>query len=469
MPTHLLAKTIFACCTLLSFNAIGSPWAPVPTKPEYEYLADSVHRIGDHVYLIHRNLIHSDKGELELMAPAEFSCGDRTMRFAWSDAIVNGKLMRRWYGKSIGRYAAQGFIQTQGDSPHAAFLNWACQLPIQPERLVNARRLGDGTLIQIDTGSFRKTGAVASFWTRHDYPQIVLDPPYNAPYDSKREFVRVNCDTKTYRISVGYDFTPEGAITDGMIERDDVQTPFDSTDDYALAIQELACSKSADASAYRGIGGAVSRPKTPLHPDVGIDDVPVPPDVQATAAKFKSILPNGPTVSVARITKLTTSGKFKDAGPMVFEIRPKSDGSTRVHEIYSPEFSVDRELVGLAQLKSKMNINVAEERNVAVTEVLTLGTSEWVPGGHITFNSQIQGIGKRIDSGSTCDIGQPVDASTVHAGLKGSAWPLKCKDAQGRLYNGYYVEELRYFVELHSESADYGKADYAIESIAIER
>ncbi len=406
--------------------------------------------------------------------PVEFSCSDRTVRLAWTDATLDGHPMPRAYGRTFERYAPTAFIPTRGTFSGEPFLDWACRLPIQPEQLVNVRRGSNDTLIQIDTNSFAKTGATASFWTRYDYPEITFDPPYNAPYDSKREFVTVNCRAKTYRISVGYDFTPDGAVTDGMIERGDGETPLDSSDDYAIAIKKVACGKPINPKTDVGIGGNPIRTKAPLPDDLGIDDVANPLTVLTTAAKLATAIPAGPTVSTARISLTQKSNEPPaDKHQSIQVIEPKQDGTTRVHEIYSPAFTVDRVFVGMVQLKSKIHSSHAESRGVTVTQSLTLEAPTWTPGARVSFTSEMRTVPGKTEpaarlGGLTCGIGQPTEASQVHTAFTGKAWPLDCQHANGTK-QGYYVEELRYFLVLHDNSQDLGNSTYVIDDVSIER
>ncbi|MDB0571802.1 hypothetical protein LBW59_13615 [Ralstonia solanacearum] len=434
---------------------------------------DSVLRIGDRVYLMHRGISTLVQGVMKYETPIEFNCGERTIRMAWMDATMDGKLIPRAYGRTFSRYTPTTFMPTRGSLSGESFLDWACQLPVRPEHLVNARRGSNGTLIQIDTNSLSQTGSTVSLWTRYDYPEITFDPPYEAPYDSKREFVRVNCKAKTYRITVGYDFTPEGAVTDGMIEQSETETPFDSTDDYAIAINDVACGKTINPESYTGIGGDPLRAKAPLPGDLEIDDVANPPTVLATAAKLTAVIPAGLTVSSAKIT--VTHKKLSDPTKdtqTVYVIEPKKDGSTRVREIYSPTFTVDREMIGIVQLKSKLRASFANTRGIHVTQVLTLDAPGWTPGTHLSYRSEMRttpSSEKPSMFGQDCTIGKPIEASQVHPALSGRAWSMECQTQDATQEKGYYVEELRYVLPTHSESKKYGVSDYTIDSVLIQR
>ncbi|MFM0356378.1 hypothetical protein PQR12_23025 [Paraburkholderia nemoris] len=214
---------VAVCMALVSLPVAAEVWQPITAKGDLDYLVDSVHRIGTHVYLIDRGTVNSPQGPLKFEAPIEFDCSQHALRMAWGDVLVGGRAPQRSYGKSFGHYAAMPFVSAPASAYGEAILQWGCHLPVQPERLVNIGHSGGDKLIQIDTRSINKSGEYTSFWTRYDYPQIQFDPPYDAPYDSKREFVTVNCKTGRFRISVGYDFTPEGAVTDNMIARDDAE------------------------------------------------------------------------------------------------------------------------------------------------------------------------------------------------------------------------------------------------------
>ncbi|WP_454845510.1 hypothetical protein [Ralstonia thomasii] len=471
----LTAAGIFALsCYLPCFAAPSKGWVSVPDKPGLEYLADSVLRIGAHVYLMHRGATSWVQGVMKYQTPVEFDCDNHALRFAWTDGTLNGKPLPRAYGtpgRASGRYTATAFVPTRNMAGAEAMLNWACQLPVKPERLVNLRRVDKGTLIQMDASSFSKTGTTASFWTRYDYPKITFDPPYNAPYDSKREFVRVNCAAKTYDISVGYDFTPEGAITDGTVEQSDPATPFDSTDDYAIAISEVACGKPIDPATFAGIGGETLRTKAPLPRDLDIGDITTPPLVVATAEKLASVMPASQTVSLARVT-VTAKHNGQPEKSTVYVVEPQKDGTTRVREIYSSDFTVDREMMGIVQLKSKMRSDFANSRDVTLTQSLEVEAPKWAPGARLSYHADVRSIPTEeipTSVGRRCTIGEPIEASQVHSTFGGHAWPMDCLTDKGERNFGYYIEELRYLVVTRGESKDYGTWDYTVNDVSIQR
>lgn len=474
MFKHLAVGFFALSCCLPGVAAPSAGWAPVPDRPDLEYLVDSAHRIGEHVYLMHRGTFTSVQGVMKYEAPIEFNCGARTFRYAWTDGTLDGKRLPRAYGtpgRASGRYTPTGFVPTRGAPAAESLLNWACQLPVKPERLVNLRRAGNGILIQLDASSFSKTGTTASFWTRYDYPKISFDPPYNAPYDSKREFVQVNCAKKTYRTTVGYDFTPEGAVTDGMVERNDPETPFDSTDDYAIAIKEVACDKAINPATYAGIGGETLRVKVPIPSDLDMGDVVSPPAVLATVAKLTAVMPTSQTVSHAKITVATTRNGQPEKST-VYEVEPKTDGTTRVREIYSSNFTVDREMMGIVQLKSKMRSDFSNSRDVTLTQSLEVDVQKWAPEAQLSYRSEVRTVPTDETPSKvsrSCTIGQPIEANRIHSALGGQAWPMECLNEKGDRAVSYYIEELRYDVVTHAESKDYGTWDYTVSDVSIQR
>ena len=459
------------CMALVSLPVAAEVWQPITAKGDLDYLVDSVHRIGTHVYLIDRGTVNSPQGPLKFEAPIEFDCSQHALRMAWGDVLVGGRAPQRSYGKSFGHYAAMPFVSAPASAYGEAILQWGCHLPVQPERLVNIGHSSGDKLIQIDTRSINKSGEYTSFWTRYDYPQIQFDPPYDAPYDSKREFVTVNCKTGRFRISVGYDFTPEGAVTDNMIARDDAETPIDSTDDYEVAIKAVACGKPVDPETYTGIGGETLRAKQPVSADVDIDSIPASPAVIAPAQSFYSILPDRPPFTTARIVETSKSSKLPTAR-VAIDIRPTAGNVERVREIYSSDFFVDRDMLGLVQLKSKMNMRSSESRTVYVAQSLTVNENTWKEGGEVSFVTEshnVPGQGEPIKYGLNCHIGSHVEAKVVNAGLDGYAWPLDCKRLNGDIAKGYYIEALGFFITTHEDSKDFGVSDTTVDSVTIER
>ncbi|TAU68277.1 hypothetical protein ELI45_10810 [Rhizobium ruizarguesonis] len=455
----------FTGCLLFSLPAMAEPWQTIPDRPDTQYLVDSAHRIGDHVYLVHR--VSPPDAFSKYTAAVQFDCGKHAMRTSWAD-LSYGRMNTRFYSNSARGYTPVQFSEVDATPQNESFYRWACRLPLPKERLVNARRRDDDTLIQVDVSSVKRIGESVYLWTRYDYPEIHLDPPYDAPFDSKREFVEVNCAASSYRILLGYDFTPEGAMTDGMTEPSDEDLPFTANDDYVLAIKDVACDSSLDPIKFAGIGGSPIRPKASLPRDQNFEDVANPPAVIAAAAKLQSILPQGPMAASAKIAVEIQNSKHPGDGSVVKIIKPSQDGTVRVQEIYSPQFTVDREWLGPVQLKSKMNSSLSGDRDVTITQSLAVEAPVWSPDAGIVFQTEMLTGRKSTKSDTSCHLGQPVEAETVHASLKGKAWPLNCHYDNGNKDNGFYIEELRYYLATHSES-EYGISDYVIKGTEVER
>lgn len=462
LEAHVVGKIALVCFLLFGPSAIAGQWETIATMPGLEYLPESAHRIGDRVYLIHRNTPR--EGAADFVIADDLDCQNQALRISWANGSL-GKVTGRYYnnGKSQDRYASVDFKAADTDQ---VFYDWACKLPLQPERLVNVRTEQEGALTQVDISSVKRIGAVATLWMRHDYPTINFDPPYNAPFDSKREFVRLNCDTSRYSILVGYDFMPDGTVTDGMIapEEDTALTPSDS---YAAA-KEIACNTSMDLKSFAGIGGITSRPKPPLPPKRGIEDVAIPTEVAKAVARLLSILPDEPVVSEAKITQTSKSSLVQTSRQVIVVIKPKKDGTTRVQEIYDRGVSVDREVLGPVQLKSKMNSNMAEPSDVTLTTSLTVNSGTWAAGQEFSFEIEMPATAGPKKFEMSCKIGEPIEANTIHRSLAGHAWPLECDRKGDSKMRGYYVGQLRYFFVAHSESS-LGRSDSTIDGIEIGR
>ncbi|CAG4886086.1 hypothetical protein R70241_00117 [Paraburkholderia saeva] len=467
MHGYRVSGLLAVCVSLVSLPAGAEVWTPVAENSSVAYLADSVHRIGDHVYLVERGTSNTAQGPLKIEAPLEFDCSAHTLRMAWLDAYTTGPVPVRLYGATRGHYKATQFVA----APAGSLFKWACNLPVRPERLVNIGRASEGKLIQVDARSVSRSGAYTSLWTRYDYPQIQFDPPYNAPYDSKREFVKVNCETSRFQITTGYDFTADGAVTDNMIARDDAETPFDSSDDYEVAVKAVACGKPFDPETWVGIGGETLRTKAPLATDLDIDSIPASADVVTPAEGFYAILPGKPSFTTARLVE-TMKNTRMNTSQIVIDLRSAPGNINRVKETYSPDFFVDRDMLGLVQLKSKMNMRRSENRGVYVAQTLTVKGDAWKEGSEVSFATEgrnVPGNDKLQKFGMNCRIGHVADATVVNAGLSGNAWPLACKRLNGDSAKGYYVEQLAYFIITHEESKDFGDSDTSVDSVVVER
>jgi predicted transport protein len=470
MRLQLTLGTLVACIAFALPAVADEVWQPIPAKADLDYLVDSVHRIGTNTYLVERGTMETPQGPAKYEAPIQFDCTQHAIRMAWADIFVGDQPSVRVYGKTLGHYAATRFASASTTRYGEALLQWACALPNRPERLVNIGRTGNNKLIQIDSHSISRSGQYTSFWTRYDYPEYQFDPPYDAPYDSKREFVTVNCEANRFRISIGYDFTADGAVTDNMIARDVAETPIDSSDDYEISIRKVACSNSIDDDTYNGIGGDTLRTKAALSDDPDIDQIPVGEDAMAAAQSFSSTLPKIAAFKTAQIVITSKSSKLP-THQWVTVIRPKTDNAEHIREIYSPEFSFDRDMLGLVQLKFKINSSRSESRTVYVLQSLTVKASEWKEGGEISFSTQSMGVpgeSKPLTHEMNCRVGPSIDATILNSQLIGRATSLDCTQP-GDSIKYYYLESLGYLFISHEESKDYGVSESTIDSVSIDR
>lgn len=461
----------FLLCAFACLHAQATSWEPIAAVPTSSYLVESAHRIGDRVYLMDRWQSPQKTYSLETVGPVEFDCASRQMRRPWSDVTVRGQYTTRSYGdESFDRYAPSRFKPVADTGFERPLLDWACHLDLPQERLVNVARTASNDLIQVDVASIKRSGAITSFWTRHDYPEIDVDPPYHAPYDSKRQHVQVNCSAEKYRILFGYDFTPDEAVTDAMPENTSADEPLDAADDYARAIKTIACGKPLNAETFSGIGGNTIRPKTPLSTAPVEAASAIPPEVLAEVQKLQAVLP---VPNVARGAKLTMIGKGAKASntnpPVVHLIQPKKDGRAHIHSIYRQNVTMDHEMAGLVELSSKLTIGAPGATSTFITTALTLDAPAWRPNTEIVFSSESSGTGAPLKFKTTCTIGEPLAANAIHPALAGRAWALKCNHSSQGASEGYYVEELGYFLTMRTVSKEFSVTDYSIQSLSVER
>ena len=200
-------------------------------------------------------------------------------------------------------------------------------------------------------------------------------------------------------------------------------------------------SSQAHAS-FQSITEEIHKPG--YHDGPELDDVSVPANVQTAAEKLRSILPDAPVVSEARITMKAKDGT-KPGRETTFTINPHKGGTTRVREDYT-NFTMDRELMGPVQLKSRDNtrgrLGPSGDQRITTTTAVALDASTWAAGASFSFETETSARAGRWKT--SCKIGQPIEASVIHASLAGRAWPLHCVKSESKAH-GFYIEELRYF------------------------
>lgn len=449
MKKYVGWATLVAVLSASSFSAAADPWLPLPTPPVREYLPDSVLRIGDHVYLQIRGALVDIKApnNARYDGPMEFDCRQKAVRLSYLNVRGVNRAAARIYGKSINRYELAGFTPITSVPRGDELLQWACALPIKKERLVNVV-LGSGEqLFQFDANSVRKSGSLVTLWARVEYPAVDFDPPYNAPYDAKREFIGLDCAANKYKTTIGYDFTPENAITDGLVKLEDTAIPITADDDY-LQIAGVVCKPDFDAESYQGIGGETARKKTSQPIDLSIDSVEVPPAVMATVRQLTGIVPARDTSSTFTVVQSLTTKDSASPSKIGLVLQPQKNGITRSREIYSPQFYVDRVFAGgIVQLKSKINSTRSTMGSVNVAENFSFKPFTWNAGADFSYQislHQVPGTAKPIAIAKNCRIGDVVEASSLNSQLSGHAWPLSCVDEGGFKHQGFYIEQLQY-------------------------
>lgn len=193
---------------------------------------------------------------------------------------------------------------------------------------------------------------------------------------------------------------------------------------------------------FQAIADEIHKPG--YHDGPELDDVFVPANVQAAAEKLRSVLPNAPVVSEARITMKAKDGA-KPGRETTFTIKPHKNGTTRVREDHT-NFTMDRELMGLVQLKSRDNMRgytaPSGDQRITATTAVSLDASRWTAGANFSFEIETSGgAGTRGGALKTsCKIGQSVEASIVHPSFMGRAWPLECETSDSK-DRGFYIEE----------------------------
>jgi hypothetical protein len=130
---------------------------------------------------------------------------------------------------------------------------------------------------------------------------------------------------------------------------------------------------------------------------------------------------------------------------------------------------MDHEMAGLVELSSKLTIGAPGATSTFITTALTLDAPAWRPNTEIVFSSESSGTGAPFKSKTTCTIGEPVAANTIHPALAGLAWALKCNHSTRGASEGYYVEELGYFLTMRTVSKEFSVTDYSIQSLSVER
>ncbi|WP_431273252.1 hypothetical protein ACQ858_13595 [Variovorax ureilyticus] len=198
LSAGLAAALVLAGCT-----------TPQPaTKPSTSRIAarvipDSVLRIGDEVSLALENATS--------VLNYTISCKGDQVWWLYSDIAGKRLYPRAQLGKFGERQEATSpFVRDLVDLPE---VQDACNTSADWRQISND--FGVATLVDVNSVKVEADGV--TLWGAFDYPEIALDPPFQAPYGRKAERFRLNCTDQKYSLLGGYDLDQREHVTDGAI------------------------------------------------------------------------------------------------------------------------------------------------------------------------------------------------------------------------------------------------------------
>jgi hypothetical protein len=325
------------------------------------------------------------------------------------------------------------------------------------------------TWVLIDHASIKNENGETKFWAAYDYPTIMLDMPYNAPYAQKREHYAVNCAKQTYRFLAGYDIDGNNHVTDGLVKSDAGSEPFSGSGaDYELLFTRLCESRDSIAQ----LKTYTPRLKAPI----ALELPKLSSSVLTTIASLDMPTPTK-TLKYIKIGGTSTfNGKRSDLSEELFfnsnNLEQDVMGYSYNGEGYQGDTTSWRGLIPLAQDATFSSI----KESTIVNSISFTGDWKTMPiGAKLSYTSQGKttnsaiGVYKKDAVTTDCVVIREEPASTFNIALSGQSKVLACSTQNiGRERHIAYLKDYGYFFGTGIEKNDFYYDDRKLEVVTVE-
>lgn len=313
----------------------------------------------------------------------------------------------------------------------------------------------------IDINSVKNEDGEVSFWGAFDYPDIGLDPPYQAPFSQKFERFRLSCKEQTYAQLSGYDIDQRDRVTDGIV--------------FARPSRERIDSNTN--SDYQGLFAAI------CNAPVNLSTLPM--FVAREKTPWVTSLPKEPIAGVMRaIAQLEIPAAKKTLKRLVLEGTETFEGKTTPsHQNHTFRSSVkhglfaksetgsgfatsDLSFLGLFNVTGETLFTDSNRKSESVvTEAVFSGDwRQMPPGAELSFSlaskylSAFSGTDRSLKYTTQCKVIAESEASQLHTALTGVAKQLECRnvdDKYKQVQTLYFLQDYGYVVRLASSKTPF--------------
>lgn len=422
------------------------------TKPNSSRIAarvvtDSVLRIGDEVSLALENATS--------VLNYTVSCKGGQVWWLYSDIAGKRLYPRAQLGKFGERQEATSpFVRDLLDLPE---VQDACNTPADWRQISNA--VGIATLVDGNSIKAAADGGV-TLWGSFDYPEIALDPPFQAPYGRKAERFRLDCTDQKYSLLGGYDLDQREHVTDGAIfPRPTRERVAAANSDY----RELFAAVCRNPAELKALPAFVAREKAP--PPI-VATAPAP-----TAGVFQAIEQLSLAPAPRKLTLLVLAGTHvfegkREAVRQVREIRSGPKPGLVSEKEGSDGYEVDElSFMGFVTIQREIRFTkLKQQGNEAATELEFEGDWKRMPVGStvsytLASRSFYRDLGTIPRKNKTeCRVKSSMPASQLHPDLKGTARLLECRvqgDEHNQVVQVHFLQDYNYLVSLESSETKF--------------
>ena len=320
-----------------------------------------------------------------------------------------------------------------------------------PDWHIVTRDSDDITLV--DAANLDVSGRRIAAWLAYDYPGLALDPPFQAPYAQKREFVRIDCAARTWAITAGYDLDEKGHVTDMAIFPDARFEPPGKDD---LVVIDTLCNSDKRDS----LPTFVPREKLPLNSSS--DDLSVNPVVLANIQALT--VPHAPkalkryAVDGNSVFQGKPGNHVYEDNSLAFDAR---SGLTRISKKSNSFHSEEISFMGFFDVASigyfghdKISEFVTQVRFDGDWANMRVGSTFGYSAAR-SMKTEFSASPRNTSFSSVCTVENEVPANTLLPVLTGKAKKITCKRNPGTnleaVDHGYFFLDYGWYIPLKTD------------------
>lgn len=464
---NFIARSLTAMATACAAMPLLWMGMPSPTRaqaaPMDPYTSQAQHglmlRTGNRLNLFIKQGPNS-------LAAVSVDCDDDKGRLLFSEQ--NGK---RMYPLAALSNDPRNTYQPPSELAAAAIAAMKASVPVINEACIRIKRPDwrvitstPGYMALLDVANLAANDPQISAWVAYDYPQLAQDPPYQAPYGQKREWVQIDCQAKTWAIKAGYDLDEAENVTDAaLFPSARLEAP--GKDDQVVV--ETIC--SADK---RDRLPAFSPRRKAALAAAGSDTLVADPTVLASIRAAD--LPHATKSLSHYVVDGTSAFLGKTGQPTHEDVSLAPDPSTGLMRMSKQGLRYQMQVLDLMGFLDVALVSHAGQVWMSDIATHVQFHGDWKDmkvGSTFGFSfvhnmkSNVTAVAGQNDAACECTVESEVPASTLHASLAGMAKKLSCERTANKHPNaatieqGYFLRDYAWYIPLKEVSKGHFESD----------